>query len=186
MWFLIENPDVRGMFLIADQNLGMFALFQGKAAEELTRERAYELVKKAIGQPEVAVEVIEVAPWQPEQCVAERFQQGHVLLVGDAAHTTPPKEGLGVNTAIQERTEPGLETGRRVRWTRGARAAVDLSDRAASRGVVCGEALDDRPRRYDTRENLDERKGIGVLPDRRLSLSLTGSHLRRRFISSTG
>jgi putative polyketide hydroxylase len=99
--FLIENPDVRGMLVIAEKNLGMFILSQRKAAEELTRERAQELLTQAIGQREIAVEVIEVAPWQPEQRVAKWFQQGHVFLVGDAAHTMPPKEGLGVNTAIQ-------------------------------------------------------------------------------------
>jgi putative polyketide hydroxylase len=99
--FLIENPDVRGMFLIADKNLGMFALMQRKPEEELTRQRAQELLKKAIGQSGIAVNVVEAAPWQPEQRVAEHFQDGHVFLVGDAAHTMPPKEGLGVNTAIQ-------------------------------------------------------------------------------------
>lgn len=99
--FLIEDPAARGMFVIAEKNLGMYVLTQGRMAEEITRERAHELLKKAMGQSDIEVEVIEIAPWQPEQRVAERFQQGRVFLVGDAAHTMPPKEGLGANTAIQ-------------------------------------------------------------------------------------
>jgi putative polyketide hydroxylase len=99
--FLIEDPEASGMFLIAEKNLGMYVLTQGKTAAEISRERAHELVKKAIGSPDISVEIVEVSPWQPEQRVAEQFQQGRVFLVGDAAHTMPPKEGLGANTAIQ-------------------------------------------------------------------------------------
>jgi putative polyketide hydroxylase len=99
--FLIDNSGVRGMFLVAEKNLGMFVVMQRTPEEELSRERAHELLQKAIGQPGLALEVVEVAPWQPEQRVAEHFQAGRVLLLGDAAHTMPPKEGLGANTAIQ-------------------------------------------------------------------------------------
>jgi putative polyketide hydroxylase len=98
---MIENPDVSGMFMLAEKNLGMFILTQGKAAQELSREQALQLVTKAIGRPDVAAEIIEIARWQPEQRVAGQFQKGRAFLVGDAAHTMPPKEGLGANTAIQ-------------------------------------------------------------------------------------
>jgi 2-polyprenyl-6-methoxyphenol hydroxylase-like FAD-dependent oxidoreductase len=98
---LIDDPDVRGMFVIAEKDLGMFAMMQRTGEIAPTRERAHELLKEAIGEPALAVDVVEVAPWQPEQRVAERFQDGRVFLLGDAAHTMPPKEGLGANTAIQ-------------------------------------------------------------------------------------
>lgn len=99
--FLIDNPDVHGIFMAAEQDLGMFVLTQGENAGEITRERALQLMRGAFGERDLAIEIIEVSPWQPEQRVAEQFQQGRVFLAGDAAHTMPPKLGLGANSAIQ-------------------------------------------------------------------------------------
>jgi 2-polyprenyl-6-methoxyphenol hydroxylase-like FAD-dependent oxidoreductase len=68
----------------------------------LTRERCAELVRAAIGVPELAVEIDDVAHWEATSDVAERYRQGRMLLVGDAAHALPPNGGYGGNTGIQD------------------------------------------------------------------------------------
>ncbi len=97
---LIDRPGVRGFFLITDADRGMFAI-QEEAAKDYTAERCKDLILDGMGKPDLPVEIVDVAHWQPGQLVAEHFGQGRVFLVGDAAHTMPPKLGLGANTAIQ-------------------------------------------------------------------------------------
>jgi 2-polyprenyl-6-methoxyphenol hydroxylase-like FAD-dependent oxidoreductase len=71
-------------------------------AEGITTERAEELLRASIGVPDVAVEVLDIAPWQAVADNATSFQHGRVLIAGDAAHTMPPNGGFGGNTGVQD------------------------------------------------------------------------------------
>lgn len=52
--------------------------------------------------PDLEINNITMSHWLIESVVAERFQDGRVLLIGDAAHRHSPMGGLGMNTGIQD------------------------------------------------------------------------------------
>jgi hypothetical protein len=71
-------------------------------AEGITEQRALELLRAAIGVPDIPVAIENIATWQAVADVADRFQDGRVFLAGDAAHVVPPNGGYGGNTGVQD------------------------------------------------------------------------------------
>ena len=71
-------------------------------AETITEQRALELLRAAIGVPDIPVVIEDVATWRAVADSAERYRDGRVFLAGDAAHTMPPNGGFGGNTGIQD------------------------------------------------------------------------------------
>jgi hypothetical protein len=72
--------------------------------EKLDPER-YDIaadIRRALGREDIPFEIIRLVPWMRSQCVAESYREGRVLLAGDAAHTTSPTGGHGMNTGIAD------------------------------------------------------------------------------------
>jgi putative polyketide hydroxylase len=73
----------------------------GETPEQLTAERAAEIIRAVSGMPEVPVEVLGMSPWVMSPKVAKQWRSGRTFLVGDAAARLSPAGGLGLNTGLQ-------------------------------------------------------------------------------------
>ncbi|KAH7418074.1 putative FAD dependent oxidoreductase [Cadophora sp. MPI-SDFR-AT-0126] len=73
----------------------------GKAftpTENQILERLYQM----IGDYSIKIEILSSFQWKINDQVAERWQQGRVLCIGDATHRHPPINGLGSNTCLSD------------------------------------------------------------------------------------
>jgi 2-polyprenyl-6-methoxyphenol hydroxylase-like FAD-dependent oxidoreductase len=61
-------------------------------------KRLYQM----IGDDDVPIEILSSFQWTINDQVADRWQQGRVLCIGDATHRHPPINGLGSNTCLSD------------------------------------------------------------------------------------
>ena len=117
----VTNPVLRGFFRLDRGGNGGFLVVNlvgdtarpeivaaypeapwANVAEGITKERALELLRAAIGVPGMPLLIQDIATWQAVADVAERYADGRVFLAGDAVHVVPPNGGFGGNTGVQD------------------------------------------------------------------------------------
>jgi 2-polyprenyl-6-methoxyphenol hydroxylase-like FAD-dependent oxidoreductase len=117
----VTNPVLRGFFRLDRGGNGGFLVVNlvgdtarpeivaaypeapwANVAEGITKERALELLRAAIGVPGMPLVIQDIATWQAVADIAEHYADGRVFLAGDAAHVVPPNGGFGGNTGVQD------------------------------------------------------------------------------------
>jgi putative polyketide hydroxylase len=108
----VKNAELSGFFrLDKDARSGFLAVNTvgdtskpeaASPANDVSEPRLIELVRAAVGVPDIPVTIDGVARWRATSDVARRFGEGRIFLAGDAAHLMPPNGGYGGNTGIHD------------------------------------------------------------------------------------
>jgi 2-polyprenyl-6-methoxyphenol hydroxylase-like FAD-dependent oxidoreductase len=69
--------------------------------ESFDEQRCRSMVLAAM-EHEVPFEILGTSSWNMSAQIAERYRDGRVFLIGDAAHRFPPTGGLGLNTGVAD------------------------------------------------------------------------------------
>jgi 2-polyprenyl-6-methoxyphenol hydroxylase-like FAD-dependent oxidoreductase len=110
----VNNPALSGFFrmnrtaqagflgvnTLGDSNLDPRAA--SNAAADVSESRLIELVRAAVGVPDLKVIIDGFSRWRATASVAQRFQDQRIFIAGDAAHLMPPNGGFGGNTGIHD------------------------------------------------------------------------------------
>lgn len=118
-WMYVAVNAQRRGFLATVDGHGEFAFHaavqDGEDAESWTAEDAHRIFAEVMGC-EIPMEVLSVGTWLAGHAlVAQRFQQGHVFIAGDAAHLFTPTGGLGYNTAVEDAVNLGWKLAHVIR-----------------------------------------------------------------------
>lgn len=70
--------------------------------EAIVRASLTETGNNTGDNTKIDIEILRASAWTMTSQIADRYRQGRVFLVGDAAHRFPPSGGMGLNTGVQD------------------------------------------------------------------------------------
>ncbi|KAI9718265.1 MAG: hypothetical protein M1812_004255 [Candelaria pacifica] len=156
---MISRPEVCGLFTaINNSDRWVFHLSydpsKGEKVADFSTERCKELLRIALGFPNLDIDIISILPWEPSVRIAESLQCERIFLAGDAAHQMPPWAGQGANSGIADAYNLSwkiaavlkgyadkalLETYEVERIPVGRKAAELSADAADEKGIIATE-----------------------------------------------
>jgi 2-polyprenyl-6-methoxyphenol hydroxylase-like FAD-dependent oxidoreductase len=158
----VNNPQVRGFFRLEKTGLGGFlviftvgdikGLHARNAAKAIDQEKAEQMVRDAVGEQDLAVNVEDIHRWVAVCHAARRFQDGRIFLAGDAAHTMTPTGGFGGNTGVQDAHNLAWKIDQVVRGDAGSELLETYNDERQPAGR---QAIEQAYQRYVTRSDPD-------------------------------
>lgn len=146
-WYYLHHPEFTGTFGPTDLP-GRHTLFveydpeKGESPEDFTRERCTDFIRLALEAPELQPEFVDIQSWEMAARIAERWRDGSVFLVGDAAKVTPPTGGMSGNAAVGDGFDLAWKMGAVLRGEAGPSLLDTYQDeRKVAAELVVAEAL---------------------------------------------
>jgi putative polyketide hydroxylase len=105
--YYVDQPDLRGTFLTINGTDRWGFLIHSLSVYGFTEanmppERCVDMIRRAVGAPDLPVEILGISFWKCSAMVSDKFRSGRVFLIGDAAHETTPSGGFGLNLGVQD------------------------------------------------------------------------------------
>ncbi|MFC9745658.1 aklavinone 12-hydroxylase RdmE [Streptomyces niveus] len=146
-WYYLHHPQFTGTFGPTDHP-GRHTFFveydpaKGESPEDFTPQRCVELIRLALEAPDLRPDLVDVQTWEMAARIAERWRDGRVFLVGDAAKVTPPTGGMSGNAAVGDGFDLAWKLGAVLRGRAGAGLLDTYEDeRKVAAELVVAEAL---------------------------------------------
>jgi 2-polyprenyl-6-methoxyphenol hydroxylase-like FAD-dependent oxidoreductase len=108
-----ECPGV--LFWLCDQGMGGTLISHGGDNEWVymhpvdagyvisqSDEEFEAMVRSVLIDAQVDIKILRTSSWTMTSQIADRYRDGRVFLVGDAAHRFPPSGGMGLNSGVQD------------------------------------------------------------------------------------